>query len=207
MALTFPLSLAAFLADLAWVDFSFDLMESSQTLSLGSGEVLRADRGARLWHGRVGIRPYRAAAAEAVLARVRALQDARGSFLATPRHLPFPGLGNATIFDQQNGRELRLAGLPSTQVLPQGTFLSFQYGTDPVRYALHQMVEPATATAGTTGFFEVTPAIRPTVDDGTAVVLAAPICKAMLVPGGVSAGANRVGVTSGVTFDWVQTLR
>lgn len=85
--------------------------------------------------------------------------------------------------------------------------LSFAYG-DPARYALHQIVT-ATVTAngsGLTPLFEVVPNIRPGAATGLAVVLIRPFCKALILPQRSRPGLSRGLHTSGLAFDWGQTL-
>ncbi|PYE80811.1 hypothetical protein [Pseudoroseicyclus aestuarii] len=211
MALTFPLDLPALFDDLAglWIETQFDLSEAVETNETGGGEIIRADIGPRLWSGSVTIVAQRHSLAERLLSRLRVLQDARASFLASPVHMdPAPDDKAAQILTMRGGRELRLSGLAAGTVLHRGRFLSFTYGSGPSRRALHQLVEPAVADGGgATGWFEVTPALRPGVAAGLAVALRAPVCKAVMLPGSLSRATHRAIVTDAVTFDWRQTLR
>lgn len=209
MALSFPLSLAAFFSDLAMVSITFDLGEAVAGGETGGGEVLRVDYGPRLWQGRVSLARLRHVEAERLASRARTLLDARASFFVTPLHNdPFGPFGaSGTINNIRNNRELRIAGLTAGQEVPQGAFLSFSYGS-PSRYALHQTVEPATADGtGLTGWVEVTPAIRAGVTIGAAVALNSPVCKAVAVPNSWRPGTIRAALSDGFSFDWRQTLK
>lgn len=207
MALTFPLSLAAFFSDLALVDVTFSLTESYETSETGGGEILRSSYGPRLWQGTVTLDTWPHVDAERINARVETLFDARASFLVFPPHMQ-TALGDVTLSDQRNGREIRLSGLASGQKVEQGQYLSFTYGSNPVRYALHRVLEDKSPDAtGLTGWFEVSPAVRPGALNGTAVTLDKPVCKAIAVPGSYSPPSHRAVVSSGASFSWRQTLR
>lgn len=105
-------------------------------------------------------------------------------------------------------RELRLQDLPPNYALSTGDYLSFTYGSDPTRYALHQVVFGNTAdTRGrSTDWIEVTPAIRPGAAVGAAVTLYKPRMKAIVTDVG-SFGSARSGYNEGITFSFTQTLR
>jgi hypothetical protein len=107
-----------------------------------------------------------------------------------------------------NNRELAIGHLPNGFGLKTGDMLSFSYSTNPVRYALHQIVAGSVAGAtGVTGQIEVTPNIRAGASTGAAVTLFRPSCKALLVPGSVVMGAAHDLFTEGLTFKFIQTLR
>lgn len=207
MALTFPLSLAAFFNDLAVVGFTFSLTESYEVSETGGGEILRMDYGPRLWQGNVTLNTRPHVDAERINARVEALFDARASFLVVPPHMQ-TSLANAVLSDQRNGRELRLSGLAAGQKIERGQFLSFTYGSNPTRYALHRAIEVGTADGtGLTGWFEVSPAIRAGATNGATVTLSKPVCKAIALPGSYNPPSLRPGIASGASFSWRQTLR
>ncbi|SHI91104.1 hypothetical protein [Wenxinia saemankumensis] len=203
----FPVPLSGFFADLGRLSVVFDLAEAVETSELTGGEILCASVGPRLWQGSVTVLPYRSAALERAAARLRRLQDPDASFLVMPPHMQRPGQPAATIGGIQNGRELRLNMTPGATVRA-GEFLSFSYGSSPVRRALHQVLQDATAASGgLTPWVEVTPAIRPGATVGAAVELARPVCKAVIVPSSLSPAAFMAGRGNDLSFAWRQTLR
>lgn len=212
MAITFPVSLAAFFSDVGIASCEFDLSESYETSETGGGEILRADYGPRMWEGSGTVKAYSADLAEDVLARIRMLREARGSFFVTPIHYPKPRdqpMGPACAISAlgADGRSLRLSGLPNGYQLRRGDFLSFTYGSGPVRYALHQLLEDALVSGGLTPFFEVTPAIRLGAAVSAVVTLTAPICKAIIMPASFRLGSMSPTITRPGSFNWRQTLR
>jgi len=106
-----------------------------------------------------------------------------------------------------NLRELRLTGLPSGYVLSAGDMLGFQYGSNPVRYALHRIAVDGTASSGgLTPFIEIVPNLRPGAVAGLMVSLIRPACKARLMPE-PNYGSGRQALSRGASFDFIQTLR
>ena len=209
MAITFPVSLAAFFADIGVASCEFDLTEAYETSETGGGEILRADYGPRLWSGSVTVKPYTTEQAEDELVRIRMLREARASFLATPTHYPKPRdmpTGPACTISALggDGRSLRLSGLANGYQLRRGDFLSF---ADSGRRALHQLAEDALVSGGLTPFFEVIPAIRPGAVVSQTVALSAPFCKAIIVPASFQLGGMAPLITRPGSFRWRQTLR
>ena len=106
-----------------------------------------------------------------------------------------------------NLRELRIAGLPNGYIMAAGDMLAFEYGMNPVRYALHRVVIGGiTSSAGLTPMLEVVPNLRPGAVAGLTVALLRPACKARLLPE-PSYGAGRQALSRGASFDFIQTLR
>ena len=212
MAITFPVTLAAFFVNIGVAACEFDLSEAYETSETGGGEILRSDYGPRLWEGMATVKPYSTELAEDVLAQIRILREARSTFLVSPIHYRQPrdmptGPACAISALGVDGRSLRLSGLSEGYQLRRGDFLSFTYGTSPVRYALHQLAEDALVSGGETPFFEVTPAIRPGAAVSAVVRLTDPICKAIIVPGSFRLGGMSPLTTRPGSFLWRQTLR
>lgn len=206
MALVFPVSLGGFFGGIAQAALTFSLSESVATSETGGGEILRVDYGPRLWQGTVEVVPLLPNDAAEVMAQVEVLQAARASFLACPYYES--SLASGTIYDMRNGREIRIGGLPANATLRRGQYLSFTYGADPIRYALHQLAENATAGVnGITGWVELTSLIRDGAQLGAAVALDEPVCKAIMVPGTFTPMMIRNGAADGCSFQWRQTLR
>lgn len=218
MALTFPLSAAQFFQGLPIQSFVFDLGEALETNENGYGEILTADIGSRLWTVDCKIRPGYYAEIEQIKARMDVLRQAGRSLIITAMPIKAPQfdptgaiLGASSVVlnaVQGNNRELRLGGLPSGYVITTGDVLSYQYGSNPIRYAYHRVVVGATAAgSGITGLIEVAPFIQPGFSLGVAVKLIKPEMKAVYVPGSFNPGSSGGQFTSDVAFKFQQTLR
>jgi hypothetical protein len=104
-------------------------------------------------------------------------------------------------------RELRLFDLPAGYVLSRGDLLSFAYGSDPTRYALHRIVVGGvTAGDGITPQLEVVPSVRAGFALNAAVNLLTPSCKAIMRQAGMGGTSGQI-ITAGSGFEWVQVLR
>ena len=217
MALTLPLSYGQFLGALRVEEVTFRLSHPQEHTRLGDGTVISASLGASLWTGTITLAQAnhpRHAQMEAMLA----LMDQPGAtFLChDPRYLGPANdptgaiLGSRTVTIHSvagNMRELRLTGLPSEYVLSAGDMLGFQYGTTPVRYALHRIViGGTTSSSGLTPMLELVPNLRAGAVTGLTVSLIRPACKARLLPE-PTYGSGRQALSRGANFDFIQTLR
>ena len=192
MALTYPLTRAN-LADLLPIEtVEWSLGEDQELSNLGSGEVLAADLGPRLWSADCATTPADIDTIEALRARLNALDGAINSFYLFDPRRPNPAtdptgalLGSSTVTIQSietNRKEMTLAGLPAGFVLPAGTLLSVTAGS-PSRTALLQLVAAVTASSGgVAGPVEVRPHLRPWIASTQAVTLLKPVAKVKLVP-------------------------
>ena len=218
MAYSFPLTAALFADILPIRELTFDIPEALELSETGSGEVLRADLGTRLWRGTVALGDMTSAETDDVMAMLDVLRRANGSFMIYDARRPGPrldptgttlGAGSPTLMAiSANLRDIRLQALPASYRLRRGDYLAFSYGTNPVRFALHRIAQHSTANAsGETGWIEVSPSIRPGAVVGTVVSLLKASCKAIVVPGSVNPGRSRATLTTGVSFDFLQTLR
>lgn len=217
MALTFPLPLAAFFDGLAIQTGTVDLGEALETSETAGGEILSAALGNRLWTLEVAIATRSYAEGAAVKAMLDTLRYpgrsliARASPLYAPINDPNGGkLGGATPLLNGvavNNREITIGGLPANYVLTAGDFVSFQYGTNPVRYALHQIVVGGTASAQGILRVELSSFVAPGFTTGVPLTLIKPVFKAVLVPGSVTPGATGSQRVDGIKFSLVQTFR
>lgn len=217
-ALTFPLTLGEFFDGLDATALGFDLTESMRHSQTQGGEVLVSDLGPRLWTFEVQVVTKTHAEARKGEALARMLRQAGRPFFAFDKTAAYPAadrkgviLGSSTPTINtvnSDNRRMRVQGLPAGYTLSRGDLLSFTYGLDPTRYALHEVITPVTADgSGLTPLFEVSPFIRPGAQAGAAVTLAKPFCKAVMIPGSYRPGLRRVVVTEGFTFSAIQTLR
>lgn len=216
--LSFPLSTADFFEWLPLSSISFHLPGAYEMSETGAGETITATLGTRLWEGSatLGKMSYEEIAQAEVY--LTALQHPGCSFMAYDRRRPAPasdpdgailgGIVPTIASLAANNREMSLGNLPAGYVLSVGDYLSFSYGTAPVRQALHRVVTQVNADAGgTTPVFEVTPHIRPGASIGAAVDLLNPACKAIIVPESFDPGSNARRITQGMKFRFKQTLR
>ena len=217
MVLAYPLTNAQFLGALRVQEVTFRLSHPQEHTRLGDGTVISASLGASLWSGTIRLAQAnhpRHAQMEALIA----LMDQPGAtFLChDPRYVGPASDPNGTILDSRtvalhsvasNMRELRITGLPSAYVLSAGDMLAFQYGSNPVRHALHRIVVGGTASStGLSPLLEVVPNLRLGAVAGLTVSLVRPACKARLLPE-PTYGSGRQALSRGASFDFIQTLR
>lgn len=229
MAIAFPLPLATFADALRIASATFELNEPVMSAKSASGVVFTAANGSAMWRGRIVTTPTRGADGKRVEALMDMLRGAGRSFLMRDRS--YIGPQNDPQGSILSGRRLALAAIetsrlrigpisgapilqgfpPELRLLP-GDMIGFQYGSNPVRYALHR-VAPGAASYGHSGggvsaWIDIVPALRPGVTVGAAVRLVKPVCKAVPVPGTISGGEAEPGqLRGGWTLEWVQTLR
>ena len=218
MALTYPLTTAQFFQKLPIQSISFYLPEAVEINRGGAGEIFTAEVGARLWQGTVTLAPQKYATSgedEALLALV---QHSGASFYMYDHHRRAPlkdptgsimGASSPVIASlNANTRELTISGLPAAYVISPGDYIGFNYGSSPVRVAYHQVVIGGTASGGgVSPSIEVIPPIRSGATVSTAVRFFQGPIKAVVVPGSVQRPTGARGLTSGLSFDFLQTLR
>lgn len=215
MALAFPLPLAAFFEGLKVRQVQFYLHRPRSDSIAADGSVIPHGLGAPHWRGTIELGVDAHAEIAAVEARIALLEQPGASLLLYDRRKPFPRYdpGGALLTSvptisavSPNNREIDLANLPAGYVIAQGDMIGSQYGTNPIRYALHRVVTGAMATGnGTAEAIEVTPVIRPGLAIGTPVELIRPACKAIVTSADYGHGRSVVG--KGATIEWQQTLR
>jgi len=218
MAFTFPLSRADFLDLLPVTDVKLSCPPQRQTTGLGGGEILTAEVAPALWRGAVALPAVKARAADEIAALLMALDVPGGSFLAYKKNQHGPasdpigaalsGFSPLIKAVDEPGSQISLKGLPGWFVLSVGDMLSFSYGSAPERRALHRIAKTAAVDgSGHSSYLTITPHLRPGAAVDAAVELVKPYFKAVIVPGSVSDGTTRNGVTSGIGFEFRQSLR
>ena len=213
MALTFPLLTAQFFGGLLVAESRLSLSESMEINRTAGGEVLTADLGPRLWQGSITLTPNTHAAMAQAEARLSTLRQAGRAFYMYDGRKQFPAadptgsiLGAATptlSVVGANRRDITISGLPANYVLSDGDYLSFIYNTS--RFALHQIVQGATASGAGLATVEVTPHIRENFSL-TAVTLIRPYCKAVVLPGSYAPSSGGLAISGGLGFSCIQTL-
>jgi len=220
MALTFPLTKAQFIEKLPVNSARLWINEPRQIDRMANGTILPASIGDPVWRGTITLAPSRItnAVAYEIEALLSVLDRAGSSFVVYDTRRAYPAYDpDGTIVDSYapiitqlaaNNREMSVGGLPVGYTITPGDMLSFTYGANPVRRALHRAVTGATVGAGEseTGLFEVTPAIKPGAMTGATVRLKKPIMKAILEPN-PEYGSGRPAIVPGASFGFVQTLR
>ena len=218
-ALIYPLPLATFADSLLVSQNSFHLPEQVQASRTAGGEQLGSDIGERLWTGKIMLGRMTRAEAGRPEVLIDLIRQAGRSFHIYDRYRTNPlldptgnilGAASVTILAlDADARELSLTGLPVGYTLSAGDYLSFAYGTAPVRQALHRVVNPTVVASGLgqTTLFEVTPALRPGAAAATPVQLKKANCKAVVVYGSIEEAERYSTMTEGLGFSWVQSLR
>lgn len=219
MPLTYPLPLATFADSLLVAQNSFTLPEQVQMSRTAGGEQLSSDVGERLWTGKIALGRMTRAEAGRPEVLIDLIRQTGRSFLMYDRYRSNPlldplgtilGAATVTILALAgDARELSLTGLPVGYTLSAGDYLSFAYGTSPVRQALHRVVNPTVVAngLGQTALFEVTPAIRSGAAVAAPVQLKKAFCKAVAVYGSIEEAQRYSTMTEGLAFSWVQSLR
>jgi len=217
MALTYPLSFAKFLGALRVEEVTFRLSHPQEHTRLGDGTVISASLGASLWTGTIRLAQANHPRHAQMEALIGLMDQPGASFLChDPRYIGPASDPTGSILGSQtitihtvasNLRELRITGLPSGYVLSPGDMLAFQYGSSPIRHALHRIVVGGTASStGLTPMLEVVPNLRAGAVAGLVVSLIRPACKARLLPE-PTYGSGRQAISRGASFDFIQTLR
>lgn len=213
--LTFPLARTD-LADLLLLEtVTWTLTESQELSDLGSGEILAADLGPRLWQAECSSIAADIETIEALRGRANALDGAIQSFYLHDPRRPYPAtdptgtlLAAATVTIEAieaNRSEVTLDGLPAGFVLPQGTLLSVTAGA-PARTMLLQLAAAVMANGfGIAGPVELRPHLRPWVAAGQEVTLLKPVAKVKLLPRSLSV-VQVTPVTHRLRFSARQTL-
>lgn len=218
MAYSFPLTAAQFMDLLPVSQITFDLPEAREISETKGGEILTAELGTRLWQGEIALGDMTPDEADEVIAMLDVARRAGASFMIHDIRRPYPrldptgavsaGAGMRLQSVRGGGREIRLfGGVPAGFALRHHDYLAFEYGTNPVRHALHRVASPAAFSSGLSGWLEVSPNLRPGWTATTPVSLHKAACKAIIVPGSFQPGRTKSTITSGVGFGWRQTMR
>ena len=217
MALTFPLPIADWMDRLNVEDVTFDAPPQVEMSQTGGGEYLVRQLAPTLWRGTVTTRNMRLGCGSARAALLAALQQPGASFMVYNKRRPTPqddptgsviAGSSVTINSVLSNGDVRFAGLPANYQLRAGDYFSFDYGSNPVRKALHQLLQDTRAGAGGQSVYAaVHPPIRPGWSGAAVIRFNRPVCKAVIVPGSVSETGFSGLAVAGLSFRWQQTLR
>ncbi|MCI5097530.1 MAG: hypothetical protein MRY77_14540 [Rhodobacteraceae bacterium] len=216
MSYSFPLG-PEFLDLLPIQSMGFDLPSQAEFSKTAGGEILEAALGTRLWQGKIVLDKMTTDEEADVLAMIDVVTSPGASFMVhdvkrpwlrkDPKGLNLAGSAPTLLDVSADTRSVNIAGLPAGLELSRGDYLAFSYGANPERFALHRVSAPATVGAGgETGLVEVRPNVRPGWAVGATVSMTRAACKAKIVPGSFDPG-SRGRLTTGVSFNWIQTLR
>jgi hypothetical protein len=198
-------------------NMSFDLPTSAEFSKTGGGEVLEAALGTRLWQGKIVLDSMGADEDADVMAMLDEATSPGASFMIydvkrpwlrkDPKGMLAAGANPTLESVSSDTRSLSLAGLPAGLEISRGDYLSFSYGSNPTRFALHRVKGSAVVDAqGSTGLMRINPNVRHGWASGADVSVIRASCKAKIVPGSLDTG-TRGRRTTGVSFNWIQTLR
>ena len=211
MAISFPLNASQFFKDLPIVNVGLQLSDERASHSNRGGELIISESGDRLWQGEVVLDTQEASAAARFVALAELLGEAGASFLASVEHVSPSVTGiTPTLAGVRNGNELKLGDLPQGATFRPGDYISFEYGADPKRYALHRIADLVDAVAGVggeTNYVRVIPHIQPGYTLGVTVKTADPLCKAVMEPGSLRAPTYEGIWAKGWSFRWRQSNR
>lgn len=220
MALTIPVPLSEFW-DAIPLAFSstFEPMEAMSVNRTGGGQVLVSSSGQRLWAGSATFGLTHASERRQASAMLNAVRQPGFPFLCYDKKRPYPLadpggliLGSRPIRILSSSANdlgsVSLIGLPAFYKLTAGDLLGYTYGSNPVRYHLHEIARDEVASdVGKTDLMPVTPFLPTALAIGTPVTLIKPPMVAKYDPDTFDPGQGRnAGVEAGRSFRFVQTL-
>ena len=207
MTITYPLDLLPGFP--GWTP-GFSLKWRQEQSTQASGRILVKDMGSPLWTLRATTKVMSPNNLDLWRAKLTSLENGLQTFNGYSLSRTYPILypngswptggaftGNCQLASIDASRKIiSLSGLPAGFKLSIGDYVS-------ISGDLHQVMEAATAAAGTTGFFEVRPHIWPGVAAPKAATVKQASCLMTIVPDSVSADAQLAGWGS-VSFQAIE---
>jgi hypothetical protein len=199
MAISYPINLLPGFP--GWTT-GFSLRWRQEQSTQASGRILVKDMGSPLWTLRAASKVLSPNNLDAWRAKLEALENGLQTFLgysmtrcypilypngSWPTGGAFNGLTANLASINANRKAITVSSLPVGFTLSVGDYISITVGT---RKDLHQVMEAATATAGTTAEFEIRPHLWPDVTTTKAVAVKQPACQMAIVPGSISSDAQ-----------------
>lgn len=212
MAITYPLPVSFFDEFPGWTT-EFDLMWRQEQSRTTGGRTIVKDMGSPLWRMSVQSKSLKPNELDYWRARLNGLENGLKTFRAFPKSRCFPiaypngswPTGSAFSGTAQvasiaaNRKTISESGLPPGFVVSVGDFI--QIGEND----LHQVMEPAVASAGgTTGQFELRPHLWPGVVAPRAAIVKQPSCLMAIVPGSVSSTADLATGRGSLSFQAIE---
>lgn len=207
MAITYPFD---FLDGFPGWSTRFELMRRQETSRSANGKTYVKDLGDPLWTAAYVTRVLKPNDLDRWRARLDALEEGLQTFVGRPlsrcRPIAYPA-GSGTVPESgvtvasvsSTDKRLSLAGLPAGYHLKAGDMIEV------VDSGLYRLVEDRTASAsGVASLFEVRPHFWPGVEDGAAVKLLKPSCAMSVVPGSISAEADKETGRGTISFQAIE---
>lgn len=205
MSYTFPIFTTSFWDLLPAESQMFHLPRISTDFSLGSGDSITSELADPRWRGTVNLAPDPWVDHERIAALVRVLMRPGATFNATPYQARAQTGGTFALASSSAPNLAAFSGVGASVTLPVGYFFSMNYGGP---HRLHQIAEAAVANgSGLTPEVEIVPPLEPGWVVGQVVTRTKPLVRAKIIPSSVQQGTMSAGITSGLSFDWVQTFR
>ena len=219
MPLIMPLTTEDFIDRLPIKSITLHVPEVVMSTRTEGGDILLDAVGTPLWQGEIVLDRMMPEEARRVNTLISVAERADASFMVYDRRHWHPasdpgGTLVASAAPTIRGlvldrRLIALENFPADYTLERGDYVSFEYGTSPVRTALHRVVDETVLASpgGVMPFMEVRPHIEPGALVGAPVTLVKPHCKAVILPGSLQRGRSTRFITEGVSFQFQQTLR
>lgn len=205
-------TLANFQNQLRITDYSFNLTENVAHSRTYGGEIYRASSGQRLWVGSISCSSGTYEGNRKIEALVSTMQEAGNYFNFCPKIARKPiapttsDLSNVQVaIAPISGKSIRLKNLPNEWHLSAGDYLSFASNGVNLMYQVAANAEVTNGQAIVSLTHSLIPGFLPAVND--AVRLVDPIVTCQIKPGSVSFGRVGLAHTSGISFDFFQSIR
>lgn len=217
MAFSRNLALSSFWGLLKINSIELSVHEPRQTERTGGADFLTASMGEPLWRGTVTATRRAHVDAHLLNARLRLAERPGSTFRWTPTTADFQvddpqgtvlGAASVSVVNVKADGDLVILGVPTGYSIAGGRFLSFNYGSGPARWALHQVMSARTSTGpGDDMELVVQPPVRVGWQAGDAVTLHKPTALAAIVPESARYGVMVPGYGEGISFDFIQRLK
>ena len=219
--LTFPLDLDILSDNLRAMTVKRKLQGFYDTTMDGNGEILGTSLAPRIWQGTTQIDVLTFRQASELEALINSLDETQNSFYFSDPRTAYPWYDpDGSIHAGMGGTSFRLLDVSGDKQRIQiknaadfkfyrGDLFHFDFGTDPVHRAFHQIVsrvETGDHTTGNTDWIEVRPPIRTGYTLNTILTFEKPALEIKIVPNTFEPGTAQDMVVSGMGFDWRQVV-
>lgn len=207
MAFAEIIALNDFQKQLKMAEITFELRVNGSSQTYGDGEDIFSSSAPATWGGMITLAPEYHVDSEAQLGLLQRMNRSGQAFALTPPHINTLNDPDGQIYSSSAANLISIGALSAGAILPKGTFFSITWGS-PAKYFLHKTLEAATADGtGNTPEIEIEPPLETGWSIGDVVRMDEPIVKAKLKGGGLSHPSIRPLISSGTSFEWVQTFR
>lgn len=203
--------------------YDFHLGENLTSSQTGAGEILTAETGPRLWRGSVSLASMSHDDARAQAALVNRVMNAAESFQILDKRRQYPlRYSRSAWFNDANGtwwspalesiagRTFSFVSRKPGLIISPGDLVSYEtqegFGTN--RRLLAEVAEEVvTPDDGETFTIRMTAAHRGSASSLVSASFVRPFCLAKIVPGSVSPFRRNLDHASGLSFDFVQSVK